>query len=145
MHKRHLFRRGGFILTLAALALTSQTSHAAGDPKRGAGEFTQDCAVCHSAMAGKNKMGPSLFAVVGRKAGSIADFVYSEAMKQSRIDWTPDKLDAFITNPKQVVPGNKMPFGGISEEQERADIVVLIRGAAIAVGLQRTIQSKHAN
>jgi cytochrome c len=119
----HSLRRSAIFLSLAALALTSQASLAAGDPKRGAGEFTQDCAICHSAMAGKNKMGPSLFAVVGRKAGSISDFAYSEAMKQSGIDWTPDKLDAFITAPKQLMPGNKMSFGGISDEQERADII----------------------
>jgi cytochrome c len=110
-------------LAVTALLLGSQTSHAGGDPKRGTDEFTQDCAICHSAMEGKNKMGPSLFAVVGRKAGSVTDFAYSEAMKQSGIDWTPDKLDTFIMAPKQLVPGNKMPFGGISEEQERADII----------------------
>ena len=77
-------------------------------------------------MAGKNKMGPSLFAVVGRKAGSGTGFVYSEAMKQSTIEWTPDKLDAFIKNPKQRVPGNKMPFGGMSEDQERDDIIAYL-------------------
>jgi cytochrome c len=113
-------------LAIIALLLGSQTSHAGGDPKRGADEFAQDCAICHSAMAGKNKMSPSLFAVVGRKAGSMTDFAYSEAMKQSGIDWTPDKLDAFIAAPKQLVPGNKMPFGGISEEQERADIITYL-------------------
>jgi cytochrome c len=122
----HSLQRCAIFLGLAALALTSQAALAAGDPKRGAGEFTQDCAICHSAMAGKNKMGPSLFAVVGRKAGSISNFAYSEAMKQSGIDWTPDKLDAFITAPKQLVPGNKMSFGGISEEQERADIITYL-------------------
>ena len=106
--------------------LGSQASHAAGDPMRGAGEFNQDCAVCHSAMEGRNKKGPSLFSVVGRKAGTIAGFVYSDAMKQSGIDWTPDKLDAYIANPKQVVPDNKMFFNGISEEQERADIIAYL-------------------
>ena len=125
--RSHQPLRGGIIfLTVAALLLGSQASHAAGDPKRGAGEFTQDCAVCHSAMAGRNKMGPSLFAVVGRKAGSIADFVYSDPMKQSAFDWTPEKLDAYIANPKEVVPGNKMPFGGISEAQEREDIIAYL-------------------
>ncbi len=126
MRVHQSFRGVAISLTFTALLLGSQPSHAAGDPKRGAGEFAQDCAVCHSAIAGKNKMGPSLFAIVGRKAGCLADFVYSDAMKQSAIDWTPDKLDAFIANPKQVVPGNKMPFGGISEEKEREDIIAYL-------------------
>lgn len=127
MHARQSVRSGWLIsLVITALLLGSQASHAAGDPRRGGDEFTQDCAVCHSAMTGKNKMGPSLFGVVGRKSGSIADFVYSDAMKQSGIEWTPDKLDAYITNPKLVVPGNKMPFGGISEAQERADIIAYL-------------------
>lgn len=126
MQARHSFQAIAISLTITALLLGSPASHAAGDPMRGAGEFAQDCAVCHSAMAGKNKSGPSLFALVGRKAGSIADFNYSEAMKQSGIDWTSDKLDAYITSPKQVVPGNKMYFNGISEAQEREDIIAYL-------------------
>jgi cytochrome c len=114
------------VLATFALLLCTANAHAAGDPKRGAGEFAQDCALCHSAMAGKNKMGPSLFAVVGRRAGSIADFVYSESMKQSAIDWTPEHLEAYMANPKQLVPGNKMPFTGIIEAQEREDIVAYL-------------------
>ena len=126
MHARHAVRGGLASLIIAVLLLGSQTSHAAGDPKRGADTFSQDCAVCHSTMAGKNKMGPSLFAVVGRKAGSIVDFVYSEAMKQSEIIWTPEKLDAYIANPKQLVPGDKMSFSGIAEVKEREDIIAFL-------------------
>lgn len=126
MQARHAVRSGLAFLIIAALVPGSQPSQAAGDPQRGAGEFAQDCAVCHSAMAGKNKMGPSLFAVVGRKAGSIADFVYSDAMKQSAIEWTPEKLDAYMANPKQLIPGNKMSFSGMSEEKERADIIAYL-------------------
>ena len=126
MRVRQCFRALGLSASFAALLLASQPSHAAGDPMRGAGEFNQDCAVCHSIMEGRNKKGPSLFAVVGRKAGSIADFAYSDAMKQSGIEWTPDKLDAYITNPKEAVPGNKMFFNGISEAQEREDIIAYL-------------------
>jgi cytochrome c len=127
MNSRQPVRSMTFLcLAITTLLLGSQASHAAGDPKRGAGEYAQDCAVCHSAMAGKNKTGPSLFAVVGRKAGSITDFVYSEAMKQRAIEWTPENLNAFIKNPKQLVPGNRMPFGGMSEDKERDDIIAYL-------------------
>jgi cytochrome c len=127
MRSRQSVGPGLFLsLMLSALLGASPASHAAGDPTRGADEFAQDCAVCHSAKEGRNKIGPSLFAVVGRKAGSMADFAYSDSMKQSAIEWDPDRLDAFIKNPKQVVPGSKMPFGGISEEKERADIIAYL-------------------
>ena len=126
MRIHHYFRKIAISISFTALTLASQALHAAGDPKRGAGEFAQDCAVCHSAVSGKSKAGPSLFAVVGRKAGSEANFVYSEAMKQSAIDWTPDKLDAYLANPKQAVPGNKMLFAGLSEAKEREDIIAYL-------------------
>ena len=126
MGVRQFFRGVVISLTFTALLLGSQSSHAAGDPKRGADTFAQDCAVCHSVMQGKNKMGPSLFAIVGRKAGSVADFVYSEAMKQSDIIWTSDKLDAYIAKPKLLVPGDKMSFSGIAEEKEREDLIAYL-------------------
>ncbi len=120
------FRVIALSVAFTVLTLASQALHAAGDPTRGAGGFAQNCAVCHSALSGKNKTGPSLFGVVGRKAGGVADFVYSASMKQSAIDWTPDKLDAYIANPKQVVPGNKMPFEGLREAKEREDLIAYL-------------------
>lgn len=113
-------------LAITALLLGSQASHAAGDPKRGADTFAQECAECHSVKEGKNKKGPSLFAVVGRKAGSIADFVYSEPMKLSAISWSPDKIDAYLAHPKQVVPGGKMKYDGLPDEKDRADVIAYL-------------------
>ncbi|HWR78403.1 MAG TPA: c-type cytochrome [Thiobacillus sp.] len=126
MQSRQSVRSGLFIaLTLTAL-LVSHASHAAGDPKRGADTFAQECAECHSVKEGKNKKGPSLFAVVGRKAGSMSDFLYSEPMKQSVISWSPDKLDAYIAHPKQLVPGGKMKYDGLAEEKDRADLIAYL-------------------
>ena len=113
-------------LAVILLLGTSPTSHAAGDPRRGAATFAQECAVCHSAQEGRNKVGPSLFAVVGRKAGSIADYIYSAPMKRSDFVWSPDKIDAYIADPQQVVPGDKMKYHGLADAQDRADVIAYL-------------------
>jgi cytochrome c len=113
-------------LAATALLLGSQITHAAGDPKRGADTFAQECAECHSVKEGKNKKGPTLFAVVGRKAGSIADFVYSEPMKLSAFNWSPDKIDAYLAHPKLVVPGGKMKYDGLADEKDRSDVIAYL-------------------
>jgi len=126
MHGRQSIWKGLISLAITGLLLGNSTSHAAGDPKLGADMFAQECSECHSVKEGKNKKGPSLFAVVGRKAGSIADFVYSEPMKQSAISWSADKIDTYIAHPRQVVPGGKMKYDGLEEEKNRADVIAYL-------------------
>lgn len=99
---------------------------AAGNADRGGDVFDSQCAECHSVKAGKNKKGPSLFASIGRKAGTVSDFVYSDAMKQSGITWSPDKVEAYIAAPKTVVPGGKMKFDGKLTPQESADLLAFL-------------------
>jgi len=71
------------------------------------------CGVCHKVAAGeKSGIGPNLWGVNGRKAGTLAGFTYSPAMKASNITWTREKIAAFITDPKKVVPGTKMIYPG---------------------------------
>jgi len=112
---------------LAALLLAVTGGHAiAADAKHGADVFAENCAECHSVKEGKNKKGPSLFAVVGRKAGIVADVAYSDAMKQSGISWTADKLDAYITDPRKAMPGGKMKFDGLGNAAERADLIAYL-------------------
>ena len=114
-------------LVAATLALATSHVHAAGDAKRGADVFAEECGDCHSAIAGKNKKGPSLNGVNGRKAGSVADFSgYSEAMKQSGITWSPDKIDAYITAPRKVVAGGKMKYDGLADAGARADVIAYL-------------------
>lgn len=112
-------------LSLAtALMMTSGLqARAAGDATKGADVFDGQCAECHSVKPGKNKKGPSLFGVVGRKAGSVADYSYSDAMKNSGITWTSEKLDEYITHPKKTVPGDKMKFDGLDDAAQRADLI----------------------
>lgn len=114
------------LLGVAGSSAHALPARAAGDATHGADVFAQECAECHSPKEGKNKKGPSLFGVVGRKAGTVADFVYSDAMLQSGITWTPDKIDPYITNPKKAVPGGKMKYDGLDSAKDRADVIAYL-------------------
>lgn len=105
-------------------------SWAAGDAKRGADVFAEECGDCHSTIAGKNKKGPSLNGVLGRKAGSVGDFSgYSDAMKQSGITWNVERIDAYINHPKKVVAGGKMKYDGLDDAAARADVIAYLMSA----------------
>jgi cytochrome c len=80
------------------------------------------CAACHT-TDGSARVGPSLKGVYGRKAGSLAGFAYSRAMRKSGAAWDDKSLDAFIAEPQKAIPGTTMPFGGISDPKQRAEIV----------------------
>jgi cytochrome c len=112
-------------ILLAASALFATAAHA-GDAGKGKVVF-QRCAICHRAEkdAG-NGLGPNLFGVVNRKAGSVANFNYSPAMKSAGFLWTPTKLDQYITHPAAVVPGNRMAFAGIGNPEQVADLVAYL-------------------
>jgi len=84
------------------------------------------CALCHTTEAGKNKIGPSLFGVVGRKAASLESYNYSDAMKKYDNAWDPQTLDTYLADPRAVVPGTKMIFPGIKEEKERQDVIAYL-------------------
>ena len=113
-------------LMLAALGALSLQAHAAGDVEKGKDVFSTECAECHSVREGKNKKGPSLFAVVGRKAATVADATYSDALKASGILWSPDKVDAYVAAPKKLVPGGKMKYDGLASAAERADLLAYL-------------------
>lgn len=112
---------------LIALFAFAGAAHAAGDVSRGADTFDEECAECHSVKAGKNKKGPSLFAIVGRHAASLPDFAnYSDALKASGIVWTPDKLNTYLYAPKKLVPGGKMKYDGLEDVAARADLLAYL-------------------
>lgn len=113
------------LFALLAVSLSFQ-ARAAGNVEAGKDVFATECAECHSVREGKNKKGPSMFAVVGRKAASIADATYSDSLKASGITWTPDRLDAYITAPKKLVPGGKMKYDGLASATERADLLAYL-------------------
>jgi len=81
------------------------------------------CQACHSMEPGKAILGPSLAGILGRKAGSEPGYSYSPAMKQANIVWDAKSLDAYLSDPQKVVPGNKMPFPGLKTDNDRADVI----------------------
>jgi cytochrome c len=100
---------------------------AAGDAARGEKLF-QDCRACHSIDKGApNAMGPSLHGVFGRKAGALEEFRYSPALKRSNITWSAELLDSYLADPQKMVPGNRMPYAGMPDERDRADLIMYMQ------------------
>lgn len=86
------------------------------------------CAACHTVSAsGPRKVGPHLQAVVGRKAGSVAGFNYSPAMKGSKIVWTDANLDKWLQRPQSVIPGTTMAFAGMAKPEERKALIAYLK------------------
>lgn len=116
-------------LTIAVSALTvlalSSAAYAGGDAEAGKKVFAK-CAICHSTQPGKTTMGPSLFGVVGRHSGSLEGYSYSDAMKKADKTWDEKTLDAYLTNPKALVPGTKMIFPGLPKEEDRENVIAYL-------------------
>ena len=113
------------VLAFGVLALAT-SAQAAGNAANGASVFAR-CAICHSISKGAaNKIGPNLFGIAGSKAAAVPNFSFSTALKNSGIVWSDDKLDAWIASPSTLVPGNRMAFAGISNTQQRADLVAYL-------------------
>jgi cytochrome c len=81
------------------------------------------CAGCHTVDPGKTSYGPNLRGVVGRKAGSLPGYAYSDALKASDMVWSVQNLDKWLTSPQKTVPGTKMPFTGYADPEKRRQII----------------------
>lgn len=111
--------------TVAAVAMASPAFGASA--QAGEKDFSSQCAMCHQHSAGaRSGIGPNLFGVVGRKAGTLSGYSYSPAMKSAGFDWTGSKLEAYLTKPQQLVHGNKMPYAGLGDAAKRADVVAYL-------------------
>ena len=117
------------MLSAMAYALSSSSSLSQdGTSQEQQQVFNNACRSCHTIREGDNRLGPNLFKVVGRKAGSLPDYNYSTAMKGADFDWDEEKLERFIANPDEVVPGNNMkPYGGLASADERKKVVAFLR------------------
>jgi len=111
-----------FIALTAAASLAAATAASAQDVAAGKTSFNK-CMACHAVGEGaKNKVGPELNGLDGRKAGTAADYSYSEANKNSGITWSEAEFKDYIRDPKAKIPGTKMFFAGIKNETEINDL-----------------------
>lgn len=110
----------------ACIMVAVPTAASAQDPEAGKNVFKK-CAPCHAVGPGaKNKVGPHLNGVIGRAAGSLEGFKYSDAMKDSGITWDQGTFVEYIADPKTTIPGNKMIFSGVKDEIDRDDLFAYV-------------------
>jgi cytochrome c len=100
-----------------------------GDAAKGEKVFAQ-CKACHVAEPNVNRVGPSLHGVVGRKAGTVAGFNYSNANKSSGVTWSEDVLFTYLEAPQKFMPGTRMAFAGLKKPQDRADVIAYLKTKA---------------
>lgn len=116
-----------YALFILALVLNSGSALAAGDAEAGGKLFSKTCGGCHSIGEGaRGGFGPELNGIIGRPAGTTTDYQYSDAMKNSGVVWTRDKLAAYIEAPKKVVSGTRMIFWGISDPEKIENILAYL-------------------
>ncbi len=116
-------------ISLAAVLIGAAAPSVAADASRGEQLFVE-CASCHTLEKGVHNVGPSLAGLFQRKAGSFDDYRYSPAMKRSNITWTAEELDKFIADPQMIVPANRMPYAGMTNAADRADLIAYLQKAA---------------
>ena len=109
------------VIGMIIIILTVSIANTA-DPVKGKKVFKK-CVACHSLQEGKNKIGPSLYNLLGRKAGSVDGYKYSKAMKNSDVVWDEESLDKFLTKPRKFIKKTKMSFRGIKKKSLRDDLI----------------------
>jgi cytochrome c len=116
-----LSRKGFFLL---ALFLSVSPAGKAADAKKGE-EIYGRCLACHALAY--DRVGPRHCGLIGRKAGSVPGFEYSQAMKRSGLTWNEKTLNRFLKNPPATVPGTTMTYAGIPDAKERADLIAYLK------------------
>ena len=111
---------------VALLLLGPATSALAADPAAGQKIFQTQCGICHAVAAGQNRIGPTLFGVVGRRSGSVPGFNYTADHKKLDVTWDTATLDKYLANPRAMVPDTSMIYAGLKDNAERADLVAYL-------------------
>jgi cytochrome c len=114
------------MIVVLAVCTSSASAADAGDPIAGKAIFARICQNCHSVEIGVNKVGPTLWNVVGRPAASVPDYAYSEGMKANKAPWSAASLDTYLADPRGDVHGAKMFFKGLPDEQSRLDVIAYL-------------------
>ena len=97
---------------------------ALGDAAHGEKVFKR-CSACHMIVSGgKNMIGPNLWGVIGRTAGSVTDYKYSKAMVEYNKEWTFEEMNAYLIKPQAYIKGTKMAFAGLRKEKDRASVIL---------------------
>ena len=100
-----------------------------GDATAGEKTFKQ-CGLCHSVMPAENRIGPTLYGVIGRKAGAVSNYNYSTANKNSGITWSDQSVFDYLENPRAKMPGTKMAYAGLRKPQDRANVIAFLKKAS---------------
>jgi cytochrome c len=119
-------RAPGIVIQIAVLGFIWPLPAYAADADAGQAVFKSQCSICHSPLADKNMVGPTLFGLIGRKTGSVAGFHYSAANKAADITWNADILDKYLTAPRDVVPGTIMTYAGLKDADKRANLIAYL-------------------
>ncbi len=90
------------------------------------------CVQCHALKEGENKIGPTLFGIVGRHSASVEGFNYSKANQEADVVWDPQTLFDYLLSPRTVMPGTKMAYAGMKKPQDRADLIAYLKAAGAA-------------
>ncbi|MGI9489627.1 MAG: c-type cytochrome [Geminicoccaceae bacterium] len=116
------------LVAFVTLVLASNAAVADGDVAKGEKVFKK-CKTCHLVDTEKNKVGPHLVGIMGRAAGAVDGFKYSDAMKESGITWDEETIAAYLADPKGYIKGNKMAFPGLKKDNQIADVIAYIKEA----------------
>ena len=114
------------VLAAAAAGILMALPAQAGDVKAGEKVFRK-CKSCHYVDQEKNKTGPHLVNIIGRAAGSVDGFKYSNAMKESGLTWDEATLAEFLKKPKTYIKGTKMAFSGLRKDKEIDDLIAYLK------------------
>ena len=117
---------GCLMMAAASVVMLSAGTARAQDVDAGKKVFNQ-CRACHVLDKTTNRVGPHLGGVIGRKAGSVEGFSYSEAMKNSGITWDDESLEKYLKDPKGAIPGNKMAFAGVKKDDDLKNLIAYLK------------------